>query len=46
VGCSIGQIAIEKIVKSLMPFYIMLFAYLLVVTYVPAITLFLPGFLK
>ena len=43
VGCSIANISIEKVAKSLKPFYIMLFLYLMVVTFIPAITLWLPN---
>jgi len=46
VGCSIGNISIEKVVKSLMPFYILMVAVLLVLTFVPQISLFLPSLLK
>jgi tripartite ATP-independent transporter DctM subunit len=42
VGCSIGNIAIEKVVKSLMPFYALMVAVLMVLTFVPQISLFLP----
>jgi len=42
VGCSIGNISIEKVVKSLMPFYVLMVAVLLVLTFVPAFSLFLP----
>ncbi len=45
VGCSIAGISIEKIAKSLKPFYIMLFAYLLCLTFIPALTLWLPSVL-
>ena len=43
VGCSIADISIEKIAKSLKPFYIMLFLYLMAITFIPAITVWLPG---
>ncbi|MGL4254194.1 MAG: TRAP transporter large permease [Fusobacteriaceae bacterium] len=43
VGCSIADISIEKIAKSLKPFYIMLFLYLMAVTFIPMITLWLPN---
>lgn len=46
VGCSIGNIAIEKIVKSLMPFYVLMVAVLMVLTFVPQISLFLPHLLN
>ncbi|MEW6202847.1 MAG: TRAP transporter large permease [bacterium] len=43
VGCAIGNISIEKIVKSLLPFYLTLIIVLIFITYVPAITMFLPN---
>ncbi|MGL4509020.1 TRAP transporter large permease, partial [Cetobacterium sp.] len=43
VGCSIAGISIEKIAKSLKPFYIMLFVYLLCLTFIPQLTLWLPN---
>ncbi len=43
VGCSIANISIEKIAKSLKPFYIMLFIYLMCLTFIPAMTTWLPN---
>lgn len=43
VGCAIGGIPIEKIVKSLWPFYLTLLVTLILITYVPAITMILPN---
>jgi tripartite ATP-independent transporter DctM subunit len=45
VGCSIANISIEKIAKSLKPFYVMLFIYLLCLTFIPGLTLWLPNLL-
>lgn len=45
VGCSIGKISIEKATKAVMPFYIMMVADLMLVTFVPAMTMFLPSFM-
>jgi len=42
VGSAIGKVSIESTVKALLPFYAMLFVVLLLVTYVPAISLWLP----
>ncbi|NUT84576.1 MULTISPECIES: TRAP transporter large permease [Pseudomonas] len=42
VGSAIGKVSIESTVKALLPFYGMLFLVLLLVTYVPAISLWLP----
>ena len=43
VGCSIAGISIEKVAKSLKPFYIMLFVYLMCLTFIPQLTLWLPS---
>ena len=43
VGCSIGNISIEKVVKALVPFYVVMVAVLLVLTFVPQISLFIPN---
>ena len=45
VGCSIGNAPIEKIAKSLMPFYAVLVIMVLLLTFVPQLTLWLPQFL-
>jgi tripartite ATP-independent transporter DctM subunit len=45
VGCSIGNAPIEDIAKSLMPFYIVLVIMVLLLTFVPGLTLWLPTFL-
>ncbi len=44
VASSIGQIKLSEAVRGLMPFFIWMIIVLLLVTYVPAITLFLPSF--
>lgn len=43
VGCSIGKISMEKIAKTMAPFYIMMIVTLLFLTFIPQITLFLPN---
>ncbi len=42
VGCGIGKIPMEKAVKSMFPMYLVMIAGLLLVTFVPAISLTLP----
>lgn len=44
-GCAIGQIPIEKTTRDLLPLWLWAIVVLLVVTYVPALTLWLPGLL-
>ena len=43
VGCAVGKIRIEKTFKSIWPFYLAFIAVLILVTYIPAVTLTLPG---
>ncbi|MEL7559223.1 TRAP transporter large permease [Stutzerimonas chloritidismutans] len=43
VGAAIGKVTIENTVKALLPFYVALFMVLLAVTYIPAISLWLPS---
>lgn len=45
VGASVARERVERIVPVLLPFYLLLFALLLLVTYVPALTLTLPRLL-
>ena len=42
VGCGVGKISVEKAVKSMIPYYIVMVVGLLLVTFVPAISLALP----
>jgi len=46
VGCAIGKVTIEQVSKELWPFYGAMCIALLLVTYVPAISLWLPGLMK
>ena len=43
VGAAIGKVTIEATVKALLPFYLALFLVLMMVTYIPAISLWLPS---
>jgi tripartite ATP-independent transporter DctM subunit len=45
VGCAVGKIPIEETVKSIWPYYLALLMALLLVTYVPAFSMFLPNLL-
>jgi len=42
VGCGVANVSIADIVKPLLPFYVAMFLVLILITYVPEITLFLP----
>lgn len=46
VGCAIGNISVGQVMKSIAPFYAALGACLILVTYVPAFSLWLPGLFK
>lgn len=46
VGCAIGKVTMEQVTKELWPFYGAMCFALLLVTYIPAISLWLPGVLK
>jgi tripartite ATP-independent transporter DctM subunit len=46
VGCALGRVSMEEVSRELWPFYGAMILALLLVTYVPAISLWLPGFLK
>ena len=43
VGCGIGGVSIEKVTPKLIPYFAVLFALLLLVTYVPALALGIPS---
>ncbi|HEY1935560.1 MAG TPA: TRAP transporter large permease [Acetobacteraceae bacterium] len=42
VGCAVGKVRMEDVVKQIWPFYLVMFGVLMLVTYVPAISLWLP----
>ncbi|GHF52885.1 TRAP transporter large permease [Seohaeicola zhoushanensis] len=43
VGCAVGRIPIQQAVRSIWPFYFAAFVTLMLVTYVPALSLWLPS---
>lgn len=43
VGCAVGKIKVEQAVRTIWPFYLALFLALMAITFVPALTLTLPG---
>lgn len=45
VGCAVGKLPMEKAIKTIWPFYLAIFAALMLITFVPAISLTLPGLL-
>ena len=46
VGCAVGKVTMEQVSKELWPFYGAMCLALLLVTYIPAISLWLPGVMK
>jgi tripartite ATP-independent transporter DctM subunit len=46
VGCAIGEVSVGQVMKSILPFYGALTVCLMLVTYVPAFSLWLPGMFK
>ncbi len=46
VGCAVGKIRIEETLKTIWPFYLAILSALILITYVPAVSLFLPSLLE
>jgi tripartite ATP-independent transporter DctM subunit len=46
VGCAIGGVSVGQVMRSIAPFYLALTVCLMLVTYVPAFSLWLPNLLK
>jgi TRAP-type C4-dicarboxylate transport system permease large subunit len=42
IGCSISKIGIEKVIRPLLPIYAVMIFILLIITYFPELTLWLP----
>ncbi|CAG9297679.1 TRAP transporter large permease [Celerinatantimonas diazotrophica] len=42
IGCSVSKVAIDKVIKPMLPFYAVLVVALMLVTFIPQISLFLP----
>jgi tripartite ATP-independent transporter DctM subunit len=45
VGCAVGKVTMEEVMRGIWPFYGVMFAVLMLVTYIPAISLWLPRLL-
>ena len=43
VGCAVGKLPMEKAVRTIWPFYLAIFVALMLTTFIPAISLTLPG---
>ena len=46
VGCAVGRVTIGQMVRTIWPFYLAMLVVLALVTYVPAISMWLPSMLK
>jgi tripartite ATP-independent transporter DctM subunit len=46
VGCAIGKVSMEAVSRSILVFYIPMLIVLILVTYIPALSLWLPGLFK
>lgn len=45
VGCAVGKLPMESAIRTIWPFYLAIFVALMLITFVPAISLTLPGLL-
>jgi TRAP-type C4-dicarboxylate transport system permease large subunit len=41
VGCAVGKVTLEQVMREIWPFYLVMFVVLMLVTYVPDISLWL-----
>lgn len=46
IGSAVSKVSIERLVKATLPFYILMIVTLLLVTFIPSISLFLPSLFK
>jgi len=46
VGCAVRRVTIAQVVREIWPFYAVMFAVLMLVTYIPTISLWLPRMLS
>jgi tripartite ATP-independent transporter DctM subunit len=46
VGCAVGKVTMQEVMRSIWPFYGVMFVVLMLVTYIPAISLWLPRLLN
>jgi TRAP-type C4-dicarboxylate transport system permease large subunit len=46
VGYAVGRVTIEQVVREIWPFYAVMFIVLMLVTYIPSISLWLPRLLS
>ena len=46
VGCAVGKVTMEQVMRHIWPFYAVMFLVLMLVTFIPTISLWLPHLLK
>lgn len=46
IGSAVGKIPMEKVVRAMIPFYLSMIATLLLITFIPEISMFLPSLMK
>jgi tripartite ATP-independent transporter DctM subunit len=46
VGCAIGRVTIEQVTRTIWPFYLAMLVVLGLVTFIPALSLWIPGFAR
>ena len=45
IGCSVAELKIEQVIKPLLPMFVIMIVVLMLVTYIPSLSLWLPGLL-
>ena len=45
IGSAVGKVKMEKVVKATLPFYLCMIAVLILITFIPEISMFLPNML-
>jgi TRAP-type C4-dicarboxylate transport system permease large subunit len=43
VGCAVGKVKMEEVMRTIWPFYGVMFSVLMLVTFIPALSLWLPA---
>jgi tripartite ATP-independent transporter DctM subunit len=46
IGSAVGKVPMEKVVRAMMPFYLSMIGTLLLITFIPEISMFLPSLMK
>jgi TRAP-type C4-dicarboxylate transport system permease large subunit len=46
IGSAVGNVSIERVVRATFPFYILMIVTLMLVTFIPSISLFLPSLFR